>query len=102
MSAAWITIVVLIVVTATIKAAGPVVVGGRELPSKADLVIALLAPVLLAALILTETFTDGEDLTVDARAAGLACAGASLALRLPLLVTILVAAIGTAATRALT
>jgi branched chain amino acid efflux pump len=102
MSAAWITIVVLIVVTATIKAAGPVVVGGRELPRKADLVIALLAPVLLAALILTETFTDGEDLTVDARAAGLACAGASLALRLPLLVTILVAAIGTAATRALT
>jgi hypothetical protein len=102
MSAVWITIVALIVVTATIKAAGPVVVGGRELPKDADVVIGLLAPALLAALILTETFTDGKSLTVDARAAGLACAGAALALRAPLLVTILVAAIGAAATRALT
>jgi hypothetical protein len=39
-------------------------------------------------------------LIVDARAAGLACAGGAVLLRAPLLVTVLVAAVGTAAVRA--
>jgi hypothetical protein len=37
-------------------------------------VIALLAPALLAALVLIGTFTDEKDLTLDPRAAGLGCA----------------------------
>jgi branched-subunit amino acid transport protein len=102
MSDVWLTIVGLVVATAVIKAAGPVLVGGRELPRWAYGVIALLAPALLAALIVTDTFARGQDLAVDARAAGLASAGVAVALRAPLLVTVLVAAVGAAAVRAIT
>jgi branched-subunit amino acid transport protein len=100
MTEVWVTIAALAAVTVAIKAAGPLAVGGRELPPAALAVIALLAPALLAALVLTDTFADGKDLTVDARAAGLACAGGAVLLRAPLLVTVLVAAVGTAAVRA--
>jgi branched-subunit amino acid transport protein len=101
-SEVWITIGGLVAVTVAIKAAGPVLVGGRELPRGANAVIALLAPALLAALILTDTFARDQELVVDARAAGLACAAVSVALRAPLLLTVLVAAVGAAVTRAIT
>ena len=102
MTDVWLTIGGLFAVTAAIKAAGPLIVGGRELPQGAYSVIALLAPALLTALILTDTFARGRELTVDARAAGLLCAGVAVALRAPLLVTVLVAAAGAAAVRAIT
>jgi branched-subunit amino acid transport protein len=98
----WITIAGLTVATMALKAAGPLIVGGRELPDAALAVIALLAPALLTALVLTGTFTDDQELTLDPRAAGLACAVVAVVLRAPLLVTVLVAAVGTAAVRALT
>jgi branched-subunit amino acid transport protein len=100
MTEVWVTIAALAAVTVAIKAVGPIVLGGRELPPAALAVIALLAPALLTALVVTDTFADGKDLTVDARAAGLACAGGAVLLRAPLLVTVLVAAVGTAAVRA--
>ena len=102
MTAVWITIGGLVVTTVAIKAAGPVLVGGRELPPAAAGVIALLAPALLTALILTDTFVTDKDLVLDARAAGLACAAVALALRAPMLVTVMVAAAGAAAVHALT
>jgi branched-subunit amino acid transport protein len=102
MTEVWITIAGLALATLAIKAVGPLAVGGRELPSAAFAVIGLLAPALLAALVLTDTFTEDQDLTVDARAAGLACAGVAVLLRAPLLVTVLVAAVGAAAVRAVT
>jgi branched-subunit amino acid transport protein len=101
LSEVWITIAGLTLATVAIKAAGPLIVGGRELPAGADAVISLLAPALLAALILTDTFAREQHLVVDARAAGLACAGVAVALRAPLLVTVLVAAAGAAAVRAI-
>jgi branched-subunit amino acid transport protein len=80
MSAAWATIIVLALATVAIKASGPVLVGGRELPPRLSRVIGLLAPALLAALIMTETFGGpGRSLTFDARAGGLAAAAAILA-----------------------
>jgi branched-subunit amino acid transport protein len=102
MTDAWLTIGGLFVATVAIKAAGPLIVGGRELPQGAYAVIALLAPALLTALILTDTFARGQDLTVDARAAGLLSAGVAAALRAPLLVIVLVAAVAAAAVRAIT
>jgi branched-subunit amino acid transport protein len=101
-TAVWITIGGLVVITAAIKAAGPVLVGGRELPVRAYGVIGLLAPALLTALILTDTFANGQDLTVDARAAGLGAAAIALALKAPMLVVVLVAAVAAAAVRAIT
>jgi branched chain amino acid efflux pump len=101
-TAVWVTIGGLVVITAAIKAAGPVLVGGRELPAGAYGVIVLLAPALLTALILTDTFATGQDLTVDARAAGLGAAAIALALKAPMLVVVLVAAVVAAAVRAIT
>jgi branched-subunit amino acid transport protein len=102
MSAVWTTIGVLAIVSATIKATGPVLVGGRELPGWAMRVIALLAPALLAALVVVDTFADGKSLVIDARAAGLAAAGVCVALRAPMILVILVAAAATALVRAVT
>jgi branched-subunit amino acid transport protein len=82
MSDVWITIIALTVTTAMIRASGPVLLGGRELSPLVIRMIALLAPALLAALIVIGTFTDADsDLELDARAAGLATAGAILAWR---------------------
>ena len=102
MTAVWTTIGVLAVVSAAIKATGPVLVGGRELPGWATRIIALLAPALLAALVVDDTFADGKSLVIDARAAGLAAAGIAVALRAPIIVVILLAAAVTALVRAVT
>lgn len=100
MSRVWVTIGVLVVLTALVRASGPLILGTRKLPERADAVIGLLAPALLAALVLTEAFAAGRSLTVDARVVGLGCAAVALALRAPLLVVVLVAAAATAVTRA--
>jgi branched-subunit amino acid transport protein len=79
LNAAWTTIVVLTIVTVAIKAAGPALVGARELSTPIMRVIGLLAPALLAALIMVETFGGGgRSLALDARAAGLAVAAGIL------------------------
>jgi branched chain amino acid efflux pump len=99
---AWVTIGGLAVTTAAIKAAGPVLLGGRELPAIVRRTIRLLAPALLAALVVVQTFGgDGRTLALDARAAGLAAAALALAARLPLLVTVSGAAGATALVRAI-
>ncbi len=100
MTTLWVTIVAVAVASAAIKAAGPVLVGGRELPPRAVSVIALLAPALLAALVVTETFGADRQLVVDERAAGVAVAAVALALRAPVLVAVLLAAVTTALVRA--
>lgn len=75
MSDVWITIVALTVTTALIRSFGPVAFGGRDLPGLAMRMITLLAPALLAALVVIQTFTDPDgELTLDARAAGVAAA----------------------------
>ncbi len=102
MTAAWITIGVLTVATLAIKVAPPVLLGGRPLPDRLTAVIALLAPALLAALVLVETVGGpGHEVTLDARAAGLVAAAGVLAARRSLIVAVVVAAAVTAAVRAL-
>jgi hypothetical protein len=65
-------------------------------------VVSLLAPTLLAALIVTNTFATGTALVIDARVAGMAAAVVAIVLRAPILVVIVVAAVAAAVTRALT
>ena len=102
MTAAWITIGVLTVVTLAIKVSAPVLLGGRPLPDALTVVIALLAPALLAALVLVETVGgDAHEVTVDARLAGLAAAAGVLAARRSLIVAVVAAAAVTALVRAL-
>jgi branched chain amino acid efflux pump len=100
MSTAWIVVVGAGAGTLLLKGLAPAAFGGRELPPALTGVMALLAPTLLAALIVVNTFASGRDLTIDPRAAGLAAALAAVALRAPVLVVILVAAATAAILRA--
>lgn len=94
---AWLVIGALAAGTAAIKAAGPVALGRRQPSERLSSVISLIAPALLSALVIYETFHAGtRGITVDARLGSLVGAGIALALRLPLIVVIAVAA-GTAA-----
>jgi len=102
-TAVWVTIGVLAVATAAIRAAGPVLLGGRELPAPVQEVIGLLAPALLAALVVVETFSGpaGGELEVDERVLGVGAAGIVLARGGSLLPAVAIAAIVTAVARAL-
>ena len=66
---------------------------------RARRVAAILPVVLLAALAATQTFATGRELTVDARAAGVAVAVVALVLRAPFLLVIALAALTTAVVR---
>ena len=96
----WVVIVAVALASAAIKAAGPVLVGGRELPQRATAVVALLAPALLAALVVSETFGEDRHLVLDERALGVAIAAIALALRAPVLLAVALAAATTALVRA--
>jgi hypothetical protein len=95
-TAAWIAVAGVGVATIALKGAGPLVLARRSLPRFAALVMPLLAPCLLAALVVGQTVGDGRAVVLDARLAGVAAAAAALALRAPLLV-VLAAAAGVAA-----
>jgi branched-subunit amino acid transport protein len=98
----WITIIGLALCTAAIKAFGPVVFGGRELPRALARVIPMLAPALLTALVVTETVSGtGRSVVIDARSGGLVVAAIAIALRAPLIVVVISAAAATALLRAL-
>ena len=100
MTTLWVTVVAVALASAAIKAAGPVLVGGRELSPRAVAVVALLAPALLAALVVSETFGEDRHLVLDERAVGVAVAAIALALRAPVLVAVALAAATTALIRA--
>jgi branched-subunit amino acid transport protein len=88
-------------VTAAIKAVGPVALGGRELPERLTGVIALMAPALLAALVVTAALADADDWAVGADTAGVA-AGGLVAWRTGSIIgCVVVAAAVTAAVRAI-
>ncbi len=97
---AWLVVAVVGVATVMLKASGPVLLT-RGLPPGLSRVVDLLAPALLAALVATQAFTESSELVLDERAAGVTAAGAAIALRAPVLVTVIVAAGVTAALRAL-
>ena len=85
MTEVWLTIGVLAIGTAAIRASGPVVLGGKNLPAAFQNVISLIAPALLAAL--------------DARMAGVGAAAIALGLRASTLPVVLLAAVVTALVR---
>lgn len=101
MSVPWIVVLVTGAGTVGLKGLGPVLLGGRPLPRRLLGVVTLLAPALLAALIVTQAFGSGQALGLDARAAGLGAAALALALRAPVLVVVVAAAPAAATVRAL-
>jgi branched-subunit amino acid transport protein len=88
-------------ITAAIKAAGPIALGGRELPRRFTSVVILLAPALLAALVVTQALADGKELAVGKDTVGVV-AGGLVAWRTGSIIgCVLVAAAVTAGLRAL-
>ena len=100
MSDVWIVVAVVGAVTILFKAAGPVFLGRRPLPPVVQSVVDLLAPVMLTALVVTQTVGSGEGLSVDARVPGVAAAGIAVWRRVPLVGAMVVAATVTALLRA--
>lgn len=98
----WLLVAIVGLGTVALKGVGPLVLGGRRVPDRLTGVVSLLAPTLLAALIVTNTFASGTALVIDARVAGMAAAVVAIVLRAPILVVIVVAAVAAAVTRALT
>ena len=88
------------VATIAIRATGPVLLAGRELPRRLLDTVELLAPALLAALVVTEAVAGNRRYVFDARLVGLAAAVVAIRLRAPLLLTIVVAAVAAAVARA--
>ncbi|HEX2409906.1 MAG TPA: AzlD domain-containing protein [Solirubrobacteraceae bacterium] len=101
MTTAWIAVVAVGLATVALKGAGTVVYADRPLPRGMAALMPLLAPALLAALVVGQTATDGRALVVDARLAGMGAAAIALALRAPLLVMLAAAAGVAAGARAL-
>jgi branched-subunit amino acid transport protein len=97
----WVLVAGCALVTFAIKAAGPVAFGGRDLPGWFASVIALMAPALLAALIVTQALADGERLHVGADTAGVAAAGVVVWRGGSVVPAVLVAMVVTAGLRAL-
>ena len=101
MTAVWIAVAAVGAATIAIKGAGPLVFADRPLPRSVSLVMPLMAPCLLAALVVGQTVGDGRALVLDARVAGVAAAAVALVLRAPLIVVLGAAAGVAAAARAL-
>ena len=101
MTDVWIVVAVVGVVTVLFKAAGPVFLGRRALPPRIKSVVELLAPVMLTALVVTQTVGGDGELSIDARIPGVAAAAVAVWRRVPLVGAMAVAAVVTARVRAL-
>ena len=95
----WLVIAVVGAVTIAFKASGPVLLGKRELPASVASVVEVLAPAMLAALVVTQTVGGDRELVIDERLAGVVAGGIAVWLRAPLLVVMVVAAITAAVIR---
>lgn len=97
----WALIGACALITAVIKGAGPLALGGRELPPWFSSIVSLMAPALFAALVVTQVLANGRDLAVGADTAGVALAGVAAWRGASVITVVAVAAVTAAALRAL-
>lgn len=96
----WLTIALVGATTMILKAVGPVLLGGRELPKTCQSAVELLGPALLSALVVTSVFSaPAGGVTLDERIVGLGAGVVAVLLRAPLLVVVVAAAASTALVR---
>lgn len=101
MTDTWLVVTLVGAATIVIKAIGPLLLGGRDLPPRIASLIGLLAPALLAALVAINTFGAGRSLVLDERVLGVAAAGVAIWRKAPVLLVVVIAAAVTGITRAL-
>ena len=83
------------------KAAGPLLLGDREVSPRWNRLLGLIAVPLLAALIVVQTLTVGRHYVIDSRLAGVAVAGIAVWRRAPFIVVVVLAAATAAGVHAL-
>jgi branched-subunit amino acid transport protein len=99
MSDTWLVVLIVGAFTISFKAAGPVLLAGKQLPPRLSSAFELLAPSLLAALVVTQSVGGKNGIVLDARLVGLGAAAIAIMLRAPLIVVVIVAALTTALVR---
>lgn len=99
MSEAWLVVITVGGATMAMKAIGPVLLGGRELPKRVMAAVRLLAPAVLAALVVVQAMGGDRTIVLDERLVGLGAGAVALVLRAPLVVVVIVAAASTALIR---
>jgi len=99
MRESWAVVALVGLATVAFKAADPVLVGRRALPPRVQSLVELLAPVMLSALVVTQTFGGDQEIRVDARVVGVGAALVALRLRAHIVVAMVVAAATTALVR---
>jgi branched-subunit amino acid transport protein len=96
----WTLILLLAAGAYFFKVLGLVVIGDRPLPAVLERCLALIPAALIAALVFKDTFSVGQHLQIDARAAGVGAAAIGAWQRAPLILVIVIGAAVTAAVRA--
>lgn len=97
----WLAILAVSAANWVLKATGPLVLGDRQLPAVARRVVALMAPVLLAGLIVVELVGPDWDGLDGPQLLGVGVAGTAFLLRAPMLVAVLLGAAAAAGVRLL-
>lgn len=95
----WVVVAAVGVVTVAFKASGPVLLGRRALPPRVAAVVEVLAPAMLAALVVTQAVGGDREIVLDERLAGIAAGGLAIAFRAPLIAVMGVAALTAALVR---
>ena len=95
----WLAVIAVTIATAFCKTSG-FWFRGKTLPLPITRVLPVLAPALLAAMVINTSFAGNGGIVLDARIGGLLVAVAALAMRLPLLAVMALAALTTAVLRA--
>ena len=95
----WTLVILLTLGAYAFKVTGLIFLGGRSLPPKFERCLALIPAAVVTALVMKDTFTNGQELVLDARALGIAVAGIAAWRKAPLIVVIVLGAAVTALVR---
>jgi len=95
----WTLIILLTIGAYALKVTGLVILGGRTLPPIFERCLALIPAAVVTALVMKDTFTQGQELVLDARALGIAVAVIAAWRKAPLIVVIVLGAAVTALVR---
>ncbi len=98
----WTFVFALAATAYAFKVMGLVLVGDRQLPPLLGRCLALIPAALIAAIVVKDTFSVGQHLQLDARAAGVAAAAIAAWRKAPLIAVIVIGAAVTAAVRVAT
>ena len=97
----WTLIILLTIGAYAFKVTGLVILGGRTLPPIFERCLALIPAAVVTALVMKDTFTQGQELVLDARALGISVAVIAAWRKAPLIVVIVLGAAVTALVRQL-